>query len=87
MGGLTFGLIPKLQQAFPSIRNIIYLAPGLGALGVVRNPNGWTTEFAPIGARIRRLYSKDTEPDDVVPTAAPSPAEPEEVKDPVAVAG
>jgi len=87
MGGLTLGLLPKVQQAFTSIRNIIYVGPGLGALGVVRNPNGWTTEFAPLGARIRRLYSRDSEPEDMVPPAAPVPAEPEEVKDPVAVAG
>jgi branched-chain amino acid transport system permease protein len=87
MGGLTFGLLPKVQQTFKSIRNVIYVAPGLGALGVVRNPNGWTSEFAPLGARIRRLYSKDIEPDDVVPAAGPGPTEPEEVKDPVAVAG
>src|SRR5439155_19297082 len=87
MGGLTFGLLPKVQQTFKAIRNIVYVAPGLGALGVVRNPNGWTSEFAPLGARIRRLYSRDTEPEDVVPAAAPGAAEAEEVKDPVAVAG
>jgi branched-chain amino acid transport system permease protein len=84
-GGLTFGLLPKVQQAFKSIRSVVYVLPGLGALGVVRNPNGWTSEFAPLGARIRRRSSRDGGGDDVV---GPAPRrEPEEVSDPVAVAG
>jgi branched-chain amino acid transport system permease protein len=87
MGGLTFGLLPKVQQTFKSIRNIVYIAPGLGALGVVRNPNGWTSWLAPLGPRIRRLYSRGSEHDDTVVESVSPPAEPEEVKDPVAVAG
>jgi branched-chain amino acid transport system permease protein len=86
MGGLTFGLLPRVQQSFTSIRNIVYLAPGLGALGVVRNPNGWTTEFAPLGARIRRWYAPGTETEDAVAELAPPPLDPEEVNDPVGVA-
>ena len=85
-GGLTLGLLPKVQQGFKSIRNVIYVGPGLGALGVVRNPNGWTSEFAPLGARIRRLYSRGGGGPDAVAGPAPAP-EQEEVSDPVAVAG
>jgi hypothetical protein len=87
-GGLTFGLLPKVQQSFKSIRNLIYVAPGLGALGVVRNPFGWTTEFAPLGARIRRLYARRDGQEDAVAAPSPDPEpEAEEVSDPVAVAG
>jgi branched-chain amino acid transport system permease protein len=87
MGGLTFGLLPKVQQTFKSIRNIVYIAPGLGALGVVRNPNGWTSSLAPLGAPIRRLYARGAEREDAVPDTVPAPTDSEEVKDPVAVAG
>src|SRR5439155_944700 len=62
-------------------------APGLGALGVVRNPNGWTSEFAPLGAWIRGLYSRGPEEGEAGTEPVPPPAEREEVKDPVAVAG
>jgi branched-chain amino acid transport system permease protein len=88
MGGLSLGLLPKLQQTFKSIRNIVYVAPGLGALGVVRNPNGWTSYFAPLGARIRQLNSRGAEQEDAPPEAvAPTAAEAEEVNETVGVAG
>jgi branched-chain amino acid transport system permease protein len=87
MGGLSFGLLPKVQQTFKSIRNIVYVAPGLGALGVVRNPNGWTSWLAPLGAHIRRLYSREAERENAAGETVPPPSKSEEVKDPVGVAG
>ena len=88
MGGLTFGLIPRLQQTFKSVRSLTYIGPGLGILGVGRNPYGYTSEFAPLGARIRRLYSRGGEPPATVDADAASvPSELEEVDDLVGVAG
>jgi branched-chain amino acid transport system permease protein len=88
MGGLTLGLLPKVQQTFKGIRNIVYVAPGLGALGVVRNPNGWTSSLASLGARVRQLYSRGAEQEDgFAETVVPGPGKPEEVNDPVGVAG
>ena len=80
LGGLTFGLFPKLQRAIPRLRNLTYVLSGLGAVGIGRNPNGWTSDFAPLGATVRRLlYRTGT----VESGREPSPhaAEPEEVKE------
>jgi len=88
LGGLTFGLIPKLQQALKSVRNLAYIGPGLGILGVARNPNGWTSEFAPLGARIRRVLFRTEAPARVGEgSATVDVSESEEVDDLVGVAG
>lgn len=56
-GGLTFGMFPKVQGWLPEAigRNFSYLGAGLGALGVARNPNGWTSDMSPIGDAIRKV--------------------------------
>jgi branched-chain amino acid transport system permease protein len=88
MGGLTFGLLPRLQQTFKSLRNLTYIGPGLAMLGVGRNPNGWTSEFAPLGAAVRRRIFREQDADATpVDGTAEPPAEAEEVNDLVGVAG
>lgn len=52
-GGVTFGWFPRIQALMPSVGNIGYLGPGLGALGVARNPYGWTNDVAEGVARMR----------------------------------
>jgi branched-subunit amino acid ABC-type transport system permease component len=63
MGGVTYGLFqsPRVLQLMPtSIRgNFAFIGAGLGALGIGRNPNGWTSEFAPVGDAIRRLFHRN----------------------------
>ena len=58
----TFGLIPKLQQALKSVRNLAYIGPGLGILGVARNPNGWTSELSAVGDLVRRVLYRGHPP-------------------------
>ena len=79
-GGVTFGVFPKLQQTFPRLRNIAYTLPGLGALAIARNTNGWTSELTPIGAFLRRVVLR--EPDEHRgPTSPDGVDEQEEVKE------
>jgi len=58
MGGLTFGLFPKIEHWLPKsiARNFTYLGAGLAALGIRRNPNGWTSDpgLSAIGSLVRR---------------------------------
>lgn len=63
MGGLTLGLFPRLQQAVPSLRNLTFLGAGLGAIGIGRNPDGWTSVFSPLADKFRRAVFRTAEPD------------------------
>jgi branched-chain amino acid transport system permease protein len=47
MGGITFGLFPKIQRALPSVKALSFLGAGFGAIALGRNPNGWTSEIGP----------------------------------------
>jgi branched-chain amino acid transport system permease protein len=38
--GLVFAIFPEIQEHVSSLRNLIYLGTGLGAIGIGRNPNG-----------------------------------------------
>jgi branched-chain amino acid transport system permease protein len=40
LGGLSFAILPVLQEKVPAIGGLIYLLVGLGAVSVGRNPNG-----------------------------------------------
>jgi branched-chain amino acid transport system permease protein len=62
MGGVVFGLFPKLQQQFPRLRNLQYILTGLGAFGVAKNPNGWTSDLEPLGALWRRVLRRGGDP-------------------------
>ena len=55
-GGITFGLFPKFQAWLPGVRNLSYVAAGLGALGISRNPNGWTNEVGPTIESLRDRF-------------------------------
>jgi len=54
MGGVTFGIFPKIQELV-KLRSLTYIGAGLGALGLGRNPNGWTSDFAPLGNAVHRI--------------------------------
>jgi branched-chain amino acid transport system permease protein len=58
MGGVTYGLFPKIQQLVPKLRSLSFILSGLGALGLGRNPNGWTSEFSPLGDAIRGAIAR-----------------------------
>jgi branched-chain amino acid transport system permease protein len=47
MGGVTFGLFPKIQRALPDVKALSFLGAGLGAIALGRNPNGWTSDVGP----------------------------------------
>ena len=88
MGGLTFGLFPKIERVLPKAiaRNFTYLGAGLAALGIRRNPNGWTSDpgMSVIGSLVRRvLLMNDRFGGDVIDVRAgdaPSAAQ-EEVRE------
>jgi len=54
MGGVTFGIFPKIQELI-KLRSLTYIGAGLGALGLGRNPNGWTSDFKPLGDAVHRV--------------------------------
>jgi branched-chain amino acid transport system permease protein len=49
--GLTFAIIPVLQSHIPALRDLLYLATGLAAIAIVRNPNGAFGGHSPLQAR------------------------------------
>ncbi len=53
MGGVTFGLFPKIQRALPDVKALSFLGAGFGAIALGRNPNGWTSEVGPNVAKAR----------------------------------
>jgi branched-chain amino acid transport system permease protein len=53
-GGVTFGLFPTIQRALPALKNLQYIGAGLGALGIGRNPQGWTHDVGTMLDRLRR---------------------------------
>ncbi|MEY2473840.1 MAG: hypothetical protein QOK28_3169 [Actinomycetota bacterium] len=56
MGGLTFGLFPKIQRALPGIPSLSFLGAGVGAIALGRNPNGWTSEVGPNLEKVRNAF-------------------------------
>jgi branched-chain amino acid transport system permease protein len=80
-GGLTFGFFPRLQHYFPGLRNLQYTLIGLGAIGIARNPNGWTSELSPLGSLVRRAMFRERRPDDEPPDTGTEPSITEGVKD------
>ena len=73
MGGVTFGAFKsdKVLKLLPtSVRgNFPFIGAGLGAIGIGRNPNGWTSEFSWLGNLIRRvLYPGSSKPEGPVDT-------------------
>src|SRR5581483_4827829 len=63
-GGLTFGYFPRLQQYFPRLRNLQYTLVGLGAVGIARNPNGWTSELSALSGFVRRTILRERDAGD-----------------------
>ena len=82
-GGLTFALFTPLERHFKSITSLKYILVGLGAVGIGRNPNGWTSDLAPLGAAFRRIFRLEDRGDGSTPDGEPgagAPA-PEEVRE------
>jgi branched-chain amino acid transport system permease protein len=67
MGGLTFGLFKydKFLNLFPrSARgNFPFIGAGLGAMGIGRNPMGWTSEFKWLGDIVHRVIHPGSSPE------------------------
>lgn len=80
-GGLTFGFFPRLQQHFQKLRNLQYTLIGAGAIGIARNPNGWTSELSPLGDRVRRLVLRERDVVTPADDGTEAAADAEEVSD------
>lgn len=67
MGGVTFGAFKsdKLLRLLPrSMRgNFPFIGAGLGAIGIGRNPNGWTSEFKWLGDAVHRVIHPGSSPE------------------------
>lgn len=66
VAGISLSVFPKIQSEVPSLRNLLYLAIGLAAIGIGRNPNGVIGGNTPLQAwRDRRAgaASRDPRPD------------------------
>jgi hypothetical protein len=67
MGGVTFGLFKwqRLLNLMPrSMRgNFPFIGAGLGAIGIGRNPNGWTSEFKWLGDIVHRVIHPGSSPE------------------------
>jgi branched-chain amino acid transport system permease protein len=68
MGGVTFGLFPKIQRALPDVKALSFLGAGLGAIALGRNPNGWTSEVGPNLQKARESFRGSRAP---APASAP----------------
>jgi branched-chain amino acid transport system permease protein len=68
LAGLSYALFPVIQSHVPSIHSLVFLATGLGALGLARNPDGVMSKLAPAGDRLRGWWAKRS-------TGAPLPGE------------
>ena len=69
MGGVTFGLFPRIQRALPSVKSLAFLGAGFGAVALGRNPNGWTSDVAPNLRRVREQLTR-SQPAREEPTGA-----------------
>jgi hypothetical protein len=86
-GGITFGLFQsaRVLRLIPkSVRgNFSFIGAGLGAMGLGRNPNGWTSEFGPLADKVRTTLSRtgghDDQPSDGTYTGGDGPMQ--EVKE------
>jgi branched-chain amino acid transport system permease protein len=67
LAGLTYALFPVIQSHVPGIPSLQFLAIGLGALGLARNPDGIMSQLGPAGEGLRRWWATRG-------AAAPSPA-------------
>ena len=76
MGGITFGAFqsPRVLRLFPSaVRgSFSFIGAGLGAMGIGRNPNGWTSEFSALGDKVRGAIFRTGGSDDRGPDDTPS---------------
>jgi branched-chain amino acid transport system permease protein len=57
LAGITYALFPVIQSHVPGIPSLQFLAIGLGALGLARNPDGIMSYLAPAGDGLRRWWA------------------------------
>jgi branched-chain amino acid transport system permease protein len=62
LAGLTYALFPVIQSHVPGIPSLQFLAIGLGALGLARNPDGIMSQLAPAGGALRGWWAKRSAP-------------------------
>jgi branched-chain amino acid transport system permease protein len=79
MAGLLFAIFPVIQSHVPALRDLLYLAVGLGAISIGRNPNGVMGGKTPLERWRDRRAAGQRSPD----TDAPQDA----VEEPTRVAG
>jgi branched-chain amino acid transport system permease protein len=78
MAGLLFAIFPVIQSHVPALRDLLYLAVGLGAISIGQNPNGVMGGKTPL-ERWRDRRAAGSGPSDVAPGEA--------VEEPTRVAG
>jgi branched-chain amino acid transport system permease protein len=79
LAGLLFAIFPVIQSHVPALRDLLYLAVGLGAISIGRNPNGVMGGKTPL-ERLRDRRAARPRPPDVT---APG----ELIEEPTRVAG
>ncbi|HEX6475821.1 MAG TPA: ABC transporter permease [Acidimicrobiales bacterium] len=77
--GLLFAIFPVIQSHVPALRDLLYLAVGLGAISIGRNPNGVMGGKTPLERLRDRREAAAHAPDVTPPT--------EDVEEPTRVAG
>jgi branched-chain amino acid transport system permease protein len=77
--GLLFAIFPVIQSHVPALRDLLYLAVGLGAISIGRNPNGVMGGKTPLERWRDRRDAGRREPDDTAP--------PDVMEEPTRVAG
>jgi branched-chain amino acid transport system permease protein len=78
VAGLLFAIFPVIQSHVPALRDLLYVAVGLGAISIGRNPNGVMGGKTPLERWRDRRSARA--PDEVVPPA-------EALEEPTRVAG
>ncbi len=77
--GLLFAIFPVIQSHVPALRDLLYLAVGLGAISIGRNPNGVMGGKTPLERWRDRRAAGPGQPD--------ATATPDVVEEPTRVAG
>ena len=79
IGGVMLGLLPILQERFPSLGGAAYLLVGVAAIGLGRNPNGLAGMLFMLGRRVMPGKARDNEVAEEDTERVPQTADEEEV--------
>jgi branched-chain amino acid transport system permease protein len=74
MAGLLFAIFPVIQSHVPALRDLLYVAVGLGAISIGQNPNGVMGGKTPLERwRDRRAGRQPPSDADALPGAVEEP--------------